>query len=60
MRASIGDRLCVHSRTVDRPEAPCPVPAEVPDRVVASHGATVVVTGHDPAERRAWLVHRSR
>jgi hypothetical protein len=28
--------------------------------VTASHGATVVVTGHDPAERRAWLVHRSR
>ena len=45
---------------VGRPEARCPVPAEVPDRVVASHGATVVVTGHDPAERRAWLVHRSR
>jgi NADPH-dependent 2,4-dienoyl-CoA reductase/sulfur reductase-like enzyme/ferredoxin len=47
-------------RTVDRPEATSPVPAEVPDRVAASHGATVVVTGHDPAERRAWLVHRSR
>lgn len=43
---------------VDRPAAAQPVPAEVPDRVVASHGATVVVTGHDPAERRAWLVHR--
>jgi NADPH-dependent 2,4-dienoyl-CoA reductase/sulfur reductase-like enzyme/ferredoxin len=47
-------------RTVDRPAETCPVPAEVPDRVVASHGATVVLTGHDPAERRAWLVHRSR
>ena len=35
------------------------LPAEVPDRVLASHGATVVVTGHDPAERRAWLVRRS-
>jgi NADPH-dependent 2,4-dienoyl-CoA reductase/sulfur reductase-like enzyme/ferredoxin len=46
-------------RAVDRPSARArPVPAEVPDRVVASHGATVVVTGHDPAERRAWLVHR--
>jgi NADPH-dependent 2,4-dienoyl-CoA reductase/sulfur reductase-like enzyme/ferredoxin len=47
-------------RTVDRAGAVHPVPAEVPDRVLASHGATVVVTGHDPAERRAWLVHRSR
>jgi NADPH-dependent 2,4-dienoyl-CoA reductase/sulfur reductase-like enzyme len=47
-------------RTVDAPDATHPVPAQVPDRVLASHGATVVVTGHDPAERRAWLVHRSR
>ena len=46
--------------TIDEPAAARPVPAEVPDRVVASHGATVVVTGHDPAERRAWLVDRSR
>ncbi|UBU17119.1 FAD-dependent oxidoreductase [Nonomuraea gerenzanensis] len=34
-----------------------PVPARVPERLVASAGATVVVTGHDPAERRATLVH---
>lgn len=47
-------------RTVEPAGATCPVPAQVPDRVTASHGATVVVTGHDPAERRAWLVHRSR
>jgi NADPH-dependent 2,4-dienoyl-CoA reductase/sulfur reductase-like enzyme len=47
-------------RTVDPAGAACPVPAQVPDRVTASHGATVVVTGHDPAERRAWLVQRSR
>jgi NADPH-dependent 2,4-dienoyl-CoA reductase/sulfur reductase-like enzyme len=47
-------------RTVDPAAAARPVPADVPDRVVASHGATVVVTGHDPAERRAWLVDRSR
>jgi NADPH-dependent 2,4-dienoyl-CoA reductase/sulfur reductase-like enzyme/ferredoxin len=46
-------------RTVDRPADARPVPAEVPDRVLPSHGATVVVTGHDPAERRAWLVSRS-
>jgi NADPH-dependent 2,4-dienoyl-CoA reductase/sulfur reductase-like enzyme/ferredoxin len=45
-------------RAVDRPGDARPVPAEVPDRVLASHGATVVVTGHDPAERRAWLVRR--
>jgi NADPH-dependent 2,4-dienoyl-CoA reductase/sulfur reductase-like enzyme/ferredoxin len=34
-----------------------PVPARVPERLVAAAGATVVVTGHDPAERRASLVH---
>ncbi len=44
--------------TVDRSHSIRPVPAEVPDRVAASHGATVVVTGHDPAERRAWPVRR--
>jgi len=47
------------ARTVDGAAATDPVPAGMPDRVAASHGATVVVTGHDPAERRAWLVHRS-
>ncbi len=45
------------SRHVDRREAPRPMPAQVPDRTVATAGATVVVTGHDPAERRATLVH---
>ena len=40
---------------VDRPGDAHPVPAEVPDRVLAGHGATVAVTGHDPAERRVWL-----
>lgn len=34
-----------------------PVPARVPERLVPSAGATVVVTGHDPAERRVSLVH---
>ncbi|MEU1386708.1 MULTISPECIES: FAD-dependent oxidoreductase [unclassified Nonomuraea] len=34
-----------------------PVPARVPERLVAAEGATVVVTGHDPAERRASLLH---
>ncbi|MGP3960284.1 FAD-dependent oxidoreductase [Nonomuraea sp. 3N208] len=44
-------------RHVDRREAAGPVPARVPERLVATAGATVVVTGHDPAERRASLVH---
>ena len=45
-------------RTVDAAGDARPVPARVPDRAVAGHGATVVVTGHDPAERRARLVRR--
>jgi hypothetical protein len=32
------------------------VPAEIPERIPAIHDATVVVTGHDPDERRATLV----
>ncbi|MFC4009165.1 FAD-dependent oxidoreductase [Nonomuraea purpurea] len=44
-------------RHVDRREQAGPVPARVPERLVATGGATVVVTGHDPAERRAVLVH---
>ncbi|WP_162794963.1 oxidoreductase C-terminal domain-containing protein, partial [Nonomuraea lactucae] len=44
-------------RHVDRREEARPVPAEVPDRMVPAAGATVVVTGHDPAERRVSLVH---
>jgi NADPH-dependent 2,4-dienoyl-CoA reductase/sulfur reductase-like enzyme/ferredoxin len=44
-------------RTVDRPDGTRPVPAGVPERTVPAMGATVVVTGHDPAERRVSLVH---
>jgi NADPH-dependent 2,4-dienoyl-CoA reductase/sulfur reductase-like enzyme len=44
-------------RTVDQPDAMLSIPAQVPDHAVASYGATVVVTGHDPAERRAELVY---
>ncbi|MEV0382047.1 FAD-dependent oxidoreductase [Nonomuraea sp. NPDC050643] len=44
-------------RHVDRRTAERPVPARVPERLTATAGATVVVTGHDPAERRATLVH---
>ena len=35
-----------------------PVPAGFPDRIVPSHDATVVVTGHEPSTRRAALVRR--
>ncbi|MGI5240251.1 FAD-dependent oxidoreductase [Dactylosporangium sp. CA-139066] len=42
-------------RTVDQPEAQQPVPAEV--RPEPSAHATVVLTGHQPSERRAVLVH---
>ncbi|MFG2075737.1 FAD-dependent oxidoreductase [Nonomuraea maritima] len=41
---------------VGKPGKVQPVPAEVPQRISALHDATVVVTGHDPAERRATLV----
>ncbi|GAA1659957.1 FAD-dependent oxidoreductase [Catellatospora bangladeshensis] len=37
-----------------------PMPAEFPERVFPAHDATVVVTGHDPSERRATLVRSSR
>ncbi|MGH3390397.1 MAG: oxidoreductase C-terminal domain-containing protein, partial [Actinomadura sp.] len=46
-------------RAVDRPDPMLPVPAEAPERILAAQGATVVVTGHNPAERRVSLVfHR--
>jgi NADPH-dependent 2,4-dienoyl-CoA reductase/sulfur reductase-like enzyme/ferredoxin len=32
------------------------VPADFPDRALPSHDATVVVTGHEPSERRARFV----
>ncbi|MFB4289465.1 FAD-dependent oxidoreductase [Nonomuraea sp. ATR24] len=44
-------------RHVDQDGDGGPVPARVPERLVATAGATVVVTGHDPAERRASLLH---
>ena len=44
------------SRTVDQPVMRT-VPAQVSDHAVAAFGATVVVTGHDPGERRAELVY---
>ena len=42
--------------TVDQPPLMRPVPAEFPDRILPTHQATVVVTGHAPNERRAVLV----
>ncbi|WP_250572527.1 FAD-dependent oxidoreductase [Nonomuraea sediminis] len=44
--------------TAEGPVELRPVPAEVPDHVAATQNATVVVTGHDPGERRATLVLR--
>ncbi|MFD1935670.1 FAD-dependent oxidoreductase [Nonomuraea mangrovi] len=45
---------------VGRPEELRPVPAEVPQRMAPAEGATVVVTGHDPAERRVSLVRHQQ
>jgi NADPH-dependent 2,4-dienoyl-CoA reductase/sulfur reductase-like enzyme/ferredoxin len=45
-------------RTVDQPDGIRPVPAEIPDHGVITHEATVVVTGHEPDERRARWVYR--
>lgn len=43
-------------RAVGRPDELRPVPAGVAQRIAPAEGATVVVTGHDPAERRVSLV----
>jgi NADPH-dependent 2,4-dienoyl-CoA reductase/sulfur reductase-like enzyme len=43
------------SHTVDQPVMR-PVPAQVPDHFFPNFGATVVLTGHNPAERRAELM----
>jgi len=43
------------SRTVDQPSTRQPVPAEI--RQTPPAQATVVLTGHQPGERRAVLVH---
>jgi NADPH-dependent 2,4-dienoyl-CoA reductase/sulfur reductase-like enzyme/ferredoxin len=37
-----------------------PVPAEFPERLFPGQDATVVVTGHEPSERRATLVRSPR
>lgn len=40
-----------------RPPDRQPVSARLPDRQIRERHATVVVTGHDPSERRAQLIH---
>ncbi len=44
-------------RAVDQPAARQPVPLGMPAQEVKDYQATVVVTGHDPSERRAELVY---
>jgi len=44
------------SRTVDQPAGMRPVDAEFPTRPIPTQDATVVLTGHDPSERRAILL----
>ncbi|GAA1224992.1 FAD-dependent oxidoreductase [Pseudonocardia alaniniphila] len=43
-------------RGVDQPPEMVPMPAGFPERPIPTQDATVVVTGHDPSERRATLV----
>lgn len=45
-------------RTFDAPAGMQPVPPRFPDHSVATHEATVVVTGREPFERRARWVYR--
>jgi hypothetical protein len=45
-------------RTVDHAVAEAPVPSDFPERGVPTHGASVVVTGREPSERRARWVYR--
>jgi hypothetical protein len=47
-------------REVDEPDDRHPVPLGLPDPRIRDRFATVVVTGHDPSERRAQFVHRGR
>jgi NADPH-dependent 2,4-dienoyl-CoA reductase/sulfur reductase-like enzyme/ferredoxin len=47
-------------REVDEPEDRHPVPVGMPDPRIRNAYATVVVSGHDPSERRAELVYHDR
>jgi hypothetical protein len=44
--------------TVDQPADIRPVPAGFPAQPIPTQDATVVLTGHDPSERRATLLPR--
>ena len=44
-------------RGVDEPADGPPVAAQIPGRRTRDRQATVVVTGHDPSERRAELLY---
>jgi NADPH-dependent 2,4-dienoyl-CoA reductase/sulfur reductase-like enzyme/ferredoxin len=46
-------------RGVDQPAARQPIAVGVPAQQVRDYQATVVVTGHDPSERRAELVYHN-
>jgi NADPH-dependent 2,4-dienoyl-CoA reductase/sulfur reductase-like enzyme/ferredoxin len=46
-------------RTVDQPDGQQAVAAEIGGGHELSREATVVVTGHNPSERRAQLIHRA-
>jgi len=43
---------------VEQPTLSCPVPAAFPDPRVPTHDATVILTGHDPNERRVQWIPR--
>ncbi|SFG57835.1 Cytochrome P450 [Streptomyces mirabilis] len=46
--------------TPDQPADMKPVPVDFPGPALLAQGATAVVTGHDPGERRVTAVHRHR
>lgn len=46
--------------TPDQPADMKPVPVDFPGPAPLAHGATAVVTGHEPGERRVTTVHRHR
>jgi cytochrome P450/NADPH-dependent 2,4-dienoyl-CoA reductase/sulfur reductase-like enzyme len=48
------------SPTPDQPADTTPVPVDFPGPTLLAHGATVLVTGHDPGERRVTTGHRHR
>jgi NADPH-dependent 2,4-dienoyl-CoA reductase/sulfur reductase-like enzyme len=48
------------ARLVDQPASMSPVPAAFPDPAIPTHEATVVLTGHDPNERRVQWIRRHR